>query len=642
MYPVSSGRLRGLGEEPFERLQALIEASIQQNNLETAEFQCEILVGEGKREEASLSQLHTASYYYGLVLYLRGKIQIAWDAVSPFKTQFLGCSYVLARCALQLKDSYCREAATALAGFSKFEERIGVDASASAAAGPLFMAPDEATLHCVLGQLYMRLGRTSESAAEHYKALTLNPYLWESLRAMCELRSDFSVGKLYVRRQSNRRVQSSLGTRPRRGLILKPHTPFKVPAFDSKRKNVAMAAQQQPHSLNKTKHGVQLKASNISMTSTTGNGNTHLKSRLLATPPSKLAASDRVVSPVNLSNDTSGSLTGFEPTGLIDSIFYALGKAYKSACQYDCYKAIRFLSEELPPNLLSTMPWVLACLGKLHFEIVNYEMSNKYFKALRKLQPKRVEDMEIYSTLLWHFRDAVELSALSRELVSFAKLAPQTWICVGNFFSQKGAREKSIQAFQWSVELDPKFAYGYTLQGHDHSSNDAFDTARTCYRQALAVNSQHYNAHYGLGMCALKLGHYEESLLHFERARGINPANVILLCCCGVALEKLDHQDKALDYYDLACELQPTSSLALFKKAQLLFTMAKYNSALENFETLRALAPEEATVHFLLGQLYQIIGRRQDAVNAFTVALNLDRKGSQVIKAALEKCYRLE
>ena len=70
--------------------------------------------------------------------------------------------------------------------------------------------------------------------------------------------------------------------------------------------------------------------------------------------------------------------------------------------------------------------------------------------------------------------------------------------------------------------------------------------------------------------------------------------------------------------------------------------MARYSAALENFEELAKLAPDEATVHFLLGQLYQIMGRKKDAVKEFTVAMNLDPKGNPLIIDALEKCHSEE
>ncbi|KAM3164401.1 TPR-like protein [Lachancea thermotolerans] len=627
MFRVGSGGLIRASDENCERLKGLIERSVEQNNLETAEFLAELLCSETGRLARGARERLEAAYQYGLVLYLRGDFKSAQDVVRPFKCESMLCAYVLARCALKLDQSSWHEGARALEALAETYSIQNAE--------PQFGMPEEATVFSVLGQLYAKMGKIKESCAAHSRALELDSYLWESFKALCDMRANVRVGKLYKTAAGSPKTQPAQQHRNRKGLVLKPHTPFKVPAFDSKRRayqaQPASAMRHRPpaltSSLLKTTNGAGVTATPTSSFS---------KSKLLSTPPSQFSISEKPVTPEDIGNN----LVSAQALGL-DAIFYALAKSYKSACRYDCYKAVRILNE-LPQHILTAMPWVLSALGKLHFELVNYEMSKKYFAALRELQPFRIADMEIFSTLLWHLNDTTGLSHLCHELLEVNRLAPETWCCIGNLFSLKKDHEESIKAFQRSTQLDPSFTYAYTLQGHEYSSNDAFDTAMTCYRKALGSNPQHYNAHYGLGMCCLKLGQYEECLLHFEKARSINPVNVILICCCGVALEKLSHQEKALQYYDLACELQPVSSLALFKRAQLLLAMGKYNFALENFEKLVTIAPDEATIHFLLGQLYQIVGRKQDAVKELTIAMNLDPKGSQLIKSALEKCHQLD
>lgn len=414
-------------------------------------------------------------------------------------------------------------------------------------------------------------------------------------------------------------------------------------------------------------------SSKQSATNSVGKANN--RGKVLTTPPSKLLSTTNFKTPRNnnLTNNyhntnnnystskkrtdpvsfsclkqesSNGVLTSNLPTftslSSLHELMYNFARILKASSQYDSYKALRLMETQIPDYIKNEMPWCQACLGKLHFEIVNYEMSLKHFKQLRQMQPTRSQDIEVFSTLLWHMHDKVNLSHLSNELVEIKQDKPQTWCCLGNLYSLQRDHDEAIRYFEKATEVDPHFAYGYTLQGHEHSSNDSIDMAKTCYRKAIASDPQHYNAYYGLGMCCMKLGQYEEALLYFEKARSINPVNVILICCCGVALEKMSYQEKALQYYELASELQPSSSLAKFKKAHLLYVMARYSVALENFEELVQLAPDEATVHFLLGQLYQIMGRKKDAVKEFTVAMNLDPKGNQLIIDALEKCHMQE
>nr|CAI6390344.1 CBM_HP1_G0001260.mRNA.1.CDS.1 [Saccharomyces cerevisiae] len=400
------------------------------------------------------------------------------------------------------------------------------------------------------------------------------------------------------------------------------------------------------------------------------------RNKLLTTPPSKLLNNDRnhqnnnnnnnnnniinkttFKTPRNLYSSTGRLTTSKKnPRSLIISnsiltsdysitlpeIMYNFALILRSSSQYNSFKAIRLFESQIPSHIKDTMPWCLVQLGKLHFEIINYDMSLKYFNRLKDLQPARVKDMEIFSTLLWHLHDKVKSSNLANGLMDTMPNKPETWCCIGNLLSLQKDHDAAIKAFEKATQLDPNFAYAYTLQGHEHSSNDSSDSAKTCYRKALACDPQHYNAYYGLGTSAMKLGQYEEALLYFEKARSINPVNVVLICCCGGSLEKLGYKEKALQYYELACHLQPTSSLSKYKMGQLLYSMTRYNVALQTFEELVKLVPDDATAHYLLGQTYRIVGRKKDAIKELTVAMNLDPKGNQVIIDELQKCHMQE
>ena len=323
-------------------------------------------------------------------------------------------------------------------------------------------------------------------------------------------------------------------------------------------------------------------------------------------------------------------------------LFYIFAKVLKTSSQYNSYNAIRIMNKQLPSHILNNMPWCQAQLGKLHFEIVNYDMSLSYFTTLRRLQPTRLKDLEIFSTLLWHLEDKVKLSNLSSELLEMYPNTPETWCVLGNYFSLQKDHDQSIKALEKSTRLDPRFAYAYTLLGHEYANNESFDIAKTYYRKALACDPQHYNAYYGLGSCASQLGKFEEALLYFEKARMINPVNVVLICCCGTELEKLYHNEMALKYYEMACKLGPKSVLAKYRRAELLFTMNRYSVALGQFEELIKLDSENPNLHFMLGKILQALGRKRDAIREYTIALHLDPKGNQFVIDALESCHMQE
>ncbi|AMD20457.1 HDL287Wp [Eremothecium sinecaudum] len=675
-------------QETISQLKHLVITHIQQLNYDSAEFFSELLYADcscinndnstgGSGSEESQNRLDSM-YYYALALYLQGDYHSAIHVIKDSLRSHLGCAYIYARCCLKLGNHY-QEAIQSLLMLQDYWQNGVVNNT------ELYMYPDKATILSVLGQLSLKSHQDKESVNFLSQSLSTNSYQLEPLSILFEIRADLQTVKLF------KPVKKSWKSKHLRtsNIISKPQTPFKIP---SRLTTSTVAAAPNPllstsnvivstspsmmrrskflnssgNSHNPTSNNNNSNANNsninnsltttASSTATANNNNNNNVQQ--STPPSKLLSIDNnntaSATHPNTNTNTNNKATPENKTFTsqvqilshnqqvhkpLDQLMYWMMKAYKSYYRYDSYRAIRLLNEQIPIHILQSMPWCLSLLSRLHFEIQNHDMALSYFNKLRRLQPTRLKDMDIYSTLLWHLHDKIRLANLCHELMAQDDKHAITWCCLGNLFSLNRDHDEAIKALKKATSLNPQFAYAYTLQGHEYSNNDAFDNAKMCYRKALAINPNHYNAHYGLGMSCIKLGQYDEALLHFEKARSINPVNVILNCCCGVALERLGRREKALDFYQLACELQPNSSLALFKKSQLLFNLGQYSNALQNFEKLEKLTPNEAPVHFLLGQLYQIVGRKKDAITQFTIAMNLDPKGIQLIKEALEKCH---
>lgn len=336
----------------------------------------------------------------------------------------------------------------------------------------------------------------------------------------------------------------------------------------------------------------------------------------------------------SLKRTASGRLSGiYEAEQYLCALFKDLATAQVNFSRYQCSNAVKALSK-LSPAQRDT-PYVLSMLGRLHFELVNYEEAYKIFQQLRSLDRNRVKDMEYFSTLLWHLRKDVELSFLAHELIDIDRKSPQAWCALGNSFSLQRETDQALKCFKRAIQLDPKSPYAYTLQAHEYVASDAYENAQDSFRLAIRADNRHYNAWYGLGMVFMRLGNVEMAELHFNRAITINPSNVVLICCIGMVLEKKSMHAEALDQYTRACELQPKSALSLYRRARALINLRMYNAALVEFDKLCTLAPDEASVHFLLGQLYKILQNFDLAIKHFTIALNLDPKGSHLIKEAL-------
>lgn len=315
-----------------------------------------------------------------------------------------------------------------------------------------------------------------------------------------------------------------------------------------------------------------------------------------------------------------------------------IGRGYVALCSYNCREAISILSS-LPSHHYNT-GWVLGMVGRAHFELADYMQAERLFSEVRRMESYRVEGMEIYSTTLWHLQKDVALSALSKDLTDMDKNCPEAWCVAGNCFSLQREHDIAIKFFQRAIQVEPAFAYAYTLLGHEFVLTEELDKALACFRNAIRVNKRHYNAWYGLGMIFYKQEKFNLAEIHFKKALSINPQSSVLLCHIGVVQHALKKSDNALETLNRALGIDPKNPLCKFHRASILFAKEKYKAALQELEELKQIVPKESLVYFLIGKVYKKLGQTHLALMNFSWAMDLDPKGANnQIKEAIDKRY---
>uniref|UniRef100_A0A672S1L6 Cell division cycle protein 27 homolog n=1 Tax=Sinocyclocheilus grahami TaxID=75366 RepID=A0A672S1L6_SINGR len=315
-----------------------------------------------------------------------------------------------------------------------------------------------------------------------------------------------------------------------------------------------------------------------------------------------------------------------------------IGRGYLALCSYNCREAINILSQ-LPSHHYNT-GWVLGQIGRAHFEVAEYMQAERIFSEVRRIESYRVEGMEIYSTTLWHLQKDVALSALSKDLTDMDKNSPEPWCVAGNCFSLQREHDIAIKFFTRAIQVDPSFAYAYTLLGHELVLTEELEKALGCFRNAIRLNKRHYNAWYGLGMIYYKQEKFNLAEIHFKKALSINPQSSVLLCHIGVVQHALKKSDHALETLNRAISIDPKNPLCKFHRASILFANEKYKAALQELEELKQIVPKESLVYFLIGKVYKKLGQTHLALMNFSWAMDLDPKGANnQIKEAIDKRY---
>lgn len=641
----------------IQQLRSIVIHSLDTFNFKNAEFACERLLAAAPEDPDSV-------YLYALTLYRQGKYKAVYNrTLEEGDIEHLGCAYIFARLCLHLqryKEGVFRLVSVAhLYNENRLREHEsehenGLFDDKLGQQPPFFFLlpmqrhnyevsrliyPDASAIYHLLGDLCKAQGDLKNSALNYQEALRFNAFDFEAFQELLRMGVKVAVKSLYKaptqRFSVNGPLLLSLGNQE--DPFSKPDIPAVPNPFATTPRQHTLAdvsTPRAPDPLSRRPTGEIEPLRPAIGPRTRSRLFSYTKKPDLAHPDNRglkraIQSERPYVEPVVGVSKEVDSADAF-----LRRLYMLFAKLFKCFSKYDCYKAIRIL-ESLPENERDT-PWVLSKLGRLHYEIVNYKQSEKFFIRLRQLDRTRLEDMEFYSTLLWHLHKKTELVYLANELHDIDSKLAITWCVMGNMFSLNREPDEAIKCFNKSIALDSSFTYAHTLKGHEYFGADNYERALDCFRYSLLLDPRHYNAFYGIGMVYINLGEYHKADYHFRNAVAINPINIILICCVGMVLEKLGKKTLALRQYELANRLQPLSALPIFKKAQLLFSMQQFPQALKQFELVKNLAPNEASVHFLLGQLYNIQNDRFLAIREFTIALNLDPKGNYLIREAME------
>jgi len=233
----------------------------------------------------------------------------------------------------------------------------------------------------------------------------------------------------------------------------------------------------------------------------------------------------------------------------------------------------------------------------------------------------------------------VELCNLAYSSLEKSMFAPEPWIVLGNCFSLQKEHENALKFFNRAIQLNSSFPYAHTLSGHEYVYNEDFQKARKCFENALTIDIRHYNAWWGLGYIYYKQERYDRAIDHFQKAISINSRNPVLYSYLGMTFAAQDNLIEALKCFQESERLDDKNVMNRFQKANVLCKLEKYEQALGELEILRGLMPREAPIPQLIGKIYKQLGVKEKAHYFFTLALDLENKDSQKIKAMIDSLH---
>jgi len=227
------------------------------------------------------------------------------------------------------------------------------------------------------------------------------------------------------------------------------------------------------------------------------------------------------------------------------------------------------IQQQHPDGMFGRSPYLQSQLAVAQYNLRDFDEAEAHFVALSERYPDRLDQMDVYSNILYVKEDRVTLSALAHRAVRVDKYRPETCCIVGNYYSLRGRHERAVTYFQRALKLDPAYLSAWTLMGHEYVEMKNTPAAVEAYRRAVDINPRDYRAWYGLEQTYEILDMLLYALFYFRRAATLRPYDARMWCAMGGCYLGLGRRADAIRSYERAVSNHDSEGIATRKLAEL-------------------------------------------------------------------------
>ncbi|KAI8636467.1 anaphase promoting complex subunit 8, partial [Parasitella parasitica] len=280
----------------------------------------------------------------------------------------------------------------------------------------------------------------------------------------------------------------------------------------------------------------------------------------------------------------------------------------------------------------------------LYYDTMDYNESLLMFEELRRAFPSRLEDMDVFSNLLYLQDSKDKLCVLALECDKIDKYRPETCCVRANYFSVKREVPESIEYFKRALKLNRSYHLAWTLLGHDYIELKNTNAAIECYRRAVGVNSRDYRAWYGLGQAyeVRKLPY--DAIYYYQKATDLRPYDSRMWRALANCYQTLQQDDEARDCYKRAAACDKTGkNLAMIQLGRIFEKMGRMSVAIDYYHTVwdqarfNKISDELAEICLVLARHAKSKERYKDAVAYAATALNTNHPYHEQARVMLDE-----
>jgi DNA-binding winged helix-turn-helix (wHTH) protein/tetratricopeptide (TPR) repeat protein len=194
---------------------------------------------------------------------------------------------------------------------------------------------------------------------------------------------------------------------------------------------------------------------------------------------------------------------------------------------------------------------------------------------------------------------------------------------------------KSIEAFKKAIEIDPSYALAYCgmadsyfrLSNIHFPPREVMPKAKLAALKAVEIDDNLAEAHSSLGLVRVYFDHdWHGAKAEFRKCLELNPDLVSAHQRYASLLCFLGHFEESISHYEHALTLDPFSLHLNTNLATNYYLMGQHDTAISLLEETLELEPDYMPTHFVLGCTYIQQGNLEEAIKEFQYIYKLDEE----------------
>ncbi|MBS0311506.1 MAG: tetratricopeptide repeat protein, partial [Proteobacteria bacterium] len=187
----------------------------------------------------------------------------------------------------------------------------------------------------------------------------------------------------------------------------------------------------------------------------------------------------------------------------------------------------------------------------------------------------------------------------------------------------QGALDEAIARYRQAIALQPNHANAHYNLGNALKEQGRMDEAIASYRKAVALTPNYAQLHSNLGDALQTQGRLDEAIASYRKALRLDSNLVEVHYNLGDALREREDLDEAAASYRRAIELKPDYADAYNNLGNVLKDQDKQDEAAEAYQQAIRLKPDFAEAYNGLGNTLQAQGRLDEAIACYRQVLSL-------------------